>query len=50
MDINEELWGIIHRIESAMSKDDITTIDRKSLEGLVVELYDKLIDLIDERD
>ena len=40
------VWAVIHKIESATKKDDVTSLDRKVLEDLLLDVYDKLIAIV----
>lgn len=41
-----DVWAVIHRIESATKKDDVTSLDRKVLEDLLLDVYGKLIGMV----
>lgn len=40
------VWAVIHKIESTTKKDDVTSLDRKVLEDLLLEVYAKLIAIV----
>lgn len=40
------VWDVIHKIESATKKDDVTNLDRKVLEGLLLDVYANLIAIV----
>lgn len=40
------VWEVIHRIESATKKDDVTSLDRKVLEDLLLDVYARLIAMV----
>ena len=41
-----EVWKVIHKIESTTKKDDVTSLDRKVLEGLLLDVYGQLVALV----
>lgn len=41
-----DVWTVIHKIESATKKDDVTSLDRKVLEDLLLDVYGKLIGIV----
>ena len=44
--MKEQIWGVIHTIESATKKDDVSNLDRRVLEGLLLDVYAKLIAIV----
>lgn len=40
------VWDVIHKIESATKKDDVTNLDRKVLESLLLDVYANLIAIV----
>ena len=40
------MWKVIHKIESATKKDDVTSLDRKDLEGLLLDVYSQLNEMV----
>lgn len=40
------IWDVIHKIESATKKDDVTSLDRKVLEDLLLDVYANLIAMV----
>jgi hypothetical protein len=40
------VWDVIHTIESATKKDDVSNLDRRVLEGLLLDVYAKLIAIV----
>lgn len=40
------VWAVIHHIESTTKRDDLTNLDRKVLEDLLLEVYAKLIAIV----
>ena len=43
--IKDGLWEAIHMIRQATKRDDVTNLDRRVLEGLLLDLYGKLLSL-----
>lgn len=41
-----DVWAVIHKIESATKKDDVTSLDRKVLEDLLLDVYANLIAIV----
>ena len=41
-----DVWAVIHKIESATKKDDVTNLDRKVLESLLLDVYANLIAIV----
>ena len=46
MKMTEQIWDVIHTIESATKKDDVSNLDRRVLEGLLLDVYGKLIAIV----
>lgn len=42
----KDVWDVIHKIESATKKDDVTNLDRKVLESLLLDVYANLIAIV----
>ena len=40
--MEEVIWAVIHKIERATSKDDLSNMSRADLENLVIEIYESL--------
>lgn len=46
MILKTQVWKVIHKIESATKKDDVTSLDRKDLEGLLLDVYSQLNEMV----
>lgn len=46
MNEKNAVWDVIHEIESTTKKDDVTRLDRKVLESLLLDVYSKLIAIV----
>lgn len=42
----KDVWAVIHKIESATKKDDVTSLDRRVLESLLLDVYANLIAIV----
>lgn len=40
--MKDAIWAVIHKIERAASKDDLSNMSRADLEELVINVYDEL--------
>ena len=47
MKAKETILGLVSRIETAFSKDDIASADRQVLETTLISVYESLCDLAD---
>jgi len=44
--MKERIWDAIHMIERATKKDDVTNLERRVLESLLLDVYAKLISIV----
>lgn len=40
--MKDAIWAVIHKIERAASKDDLSNMSRTDLENLVINVYESL--------
>lgn len=44
--LKKDVWGVIHKIERATKKDDVTNLERRKLEDLLLGVYAELISIV----
>ena len=44
--MKDRIWDVIHIIESTTKKEDVTSLDRKVLESLILDVYGRLISIV----